>query len=161
MQLVVTRKASGTFGCQVANQAQVVFSIDTLYTFTTLFAKTSILLFYKRLSSGTVTPVFHWVLRGAIAFVVIAHIGIQITVFNSCKPLSSFWWQVDIEWVVTHKEGDDFTCLDEVTIYWWSMAFVTVQDFMTVLLPICLLWKIRLPSRQKIALGCIFGLGFV
>jgi hypothetical protein len=128
---------------------------------TTLFVKTSILLFYRRLSNGTVTPVFHWVLRCAIAFVVVTHIGIQITVFNSCKPLSSFWWQVDLEWLVTHHEGVDYTCANEVAIYWWSMAFVTIQDFMTVILPICLLWNIRLPSRQKIALGCLFGLGFV
>jgi hypothetical protein len=119
------------------------------------------LLFYRRLSAGRVTPVFHWVLRGAIAFVVITHIGILIALLNVCKPLNSFWWQVDIVWIVNDKEGVDYTCVNEVAIYWWSIGLVTVQDFMTVILPVCLLWNIRLPGRQKIALICLFGLGFM
>lgn len=138
-----------------------MFAIDAQYTMATVLIKVSILLFYRRVSCEIVTPIFRWVLRAAIAFVVATHIAIMVTVLLSCRPLSAFWWQVDFDWEATHIEGIDYTCLQEPLIYICSISFVVVQDFMTVTLPMTIFWRLRLPFRQKVALSILFGVGIV
>jgi hypothetical protein len=123
--------------------------------------KVSILLFYRRVSSEVVTPIFRWVLRCAIAFVVATHIVILLVVALSCRPLSAFWWQVDFDWELTHKEGVDYVCAQEALIYICSISFVAVQDFMTVALPMSIFWRLSLPFRQKVALSILFSVGIV
>jgi hypothetical protein len=85
----------------------------------------------------------------------------MVTLLLSCRPLSAFWWQVDFDWEATHVEGIDYKCLQESLIYMWSISFVVVQDFMTVVLPMTIFWRIRLPFRQKVGLSILFGAGIV
>ncbi len=89
---------------------KVVFANDFQYTITTSLTKISILLFYRRLSSGAVTPTFHWMPRGCIAFIVLTFIAFTLTTILSCRPLNAFWNQVDFEWNLTHHEGRDYEC---------------------------------------------------
>jgi hypothetical protein len=126
-----------------------------------VFIKVSILLFYRRFSSDVVTPGLHWAVRGAITFIVITHVAIQIALIATCRPIDAFWMQVDPAWGKTHVPGKDHHCDSESTVILVSIALVSVQDFMTIALPMTLLSKVKLPFRQKVALTCIFSLGIV
>jgi hypothetical protein len=145
----------------MSNRAKVALSVDLQYTVTTMFIKVSILLFYRRFSSHVITPVLHWALRGTIAFIVTTHIAIQIALVTSCRPISAFWLQVDPHWAASHVSGKDYVCDSEAIVILSSIALVSVQDFMTVFLPMTLLSKIKLPFRQKVGLAAIFSLGVV
>ena len=126
-----------------------------------MFIKVSILLFYRRFSSGVVTPGLHLAIRSTIAFIVVTQIAIQIALLTTCRPINAFWMQVDPNWIATHVVGKDYHCDSESTIILSSIALVSVQDFLTIALPMTLLSKIKLPFRQKVGLACIFSLGLV
>jgi hypothetical protein len=136
-------------------------AIDTQYTVTIVFIKVSILLFYRRFSSDIVTPGLHLAIRSTIFFIILTHIAIQIALLTTCRPIYSFWMQVDPNWTATHVEGVDFHCDSESTVILASIALVSIQDFLTIALPMTLLSKIHLPFRQKAGLACIFSLGLL
>jgi hypothetical protein len=140
---------------------KVVFANDFQYTVTTSLTKISILLFYRRLSSGTVTPTFHWMLRGAIAFIVLSFVAFTMTTLLSCRPLNAFWNQVDFEWNITHQPGRDYVCYNEPLHYFFNVTITVIQDFMVTLMPMALFYKLKMPIRQKVALGVLFGVGIL
>jgi hypothetical protein len=161
LEAVTTRRVR-SFPSKVNSlTGKVQFAIDTQYTFTTVLIKVSILLFYRRVSDEIVTPIFRRILKAVIGFVVATHIAIMIVVMLSCRPLNAFWWQVDFDWQLTHKENVDYVCANEANIYIGSIVFVVVQDFVTVILPMTIFWRLRLPFRQKVALSILFGVGIV
>jgi hypothetical protein len=53
----------------------------------------------------------------------------------------------------------NYTCLNEGVNLISSGIVNTTTDFLVVLLPIPVIWKLRLPFRQRIAILALFGLG--
>ena len=140
---------------------KVVFANDFQYTITTTLTKISILLFYRRLSSGTFTPTFQWIMRGAIAFIVVTFVAFTMTTLLSCRPLNAFWNQVDFEWAITHKAGRDYVCYNEPLHYFFNISITVIQDFMVTLMPMALFYQLKMPMRQKVALAVLFGVGIL
>lgn len=126
---------------------------------TTCLTKVSILLFYRRLAAGTITPVFQWSVYASIVFVVVYFIGFFINIFLMCRPFNSYWLQADYVWLNTHH--NDFKCQDEGLMLVISAAISACQDVLACFLPMILLWKLQIPRRQKYALGAIFSIGLL
>jgi len=59
------------------------------------------------------------------------------------------------------NRGLDYYCYDEPADLLAASAFSIVQDFIACGMPTLLFWKLQLPQKQKIALGAIFGVGFL
>lgn len=133
--------------------------METLYMASTCTTKISILLFYRRLASGSVSRGFQWALYLAMASVVVYFVIFQTLMFVSCRPLFSYWKLADYIWLSNNK--DNFQCLDEGILLVISAIVSAVQDFIACGLPMILFWKLRIPIRQKIALGGIFALGIL
>jgi hypothetical protein len=108
-----------------------------------------------------VSPRFHWVLRGAIAFIILTFIAFTMTTLLSCRPLNAFWNQVDFVWGATHIEGKDYVCYNEPLHYFFNITITVIQDFMVCLMPMALFWRLKMPLRQKMALGVLFGVGIL
>jgi hypothetical protein len=140
---------------------KATLAISSFYIASTSMTKVSILLFYRRMASGSVSPLFHFAVRAAIASVVAYGITFQLTLYFGCHPLNAFWNQVDFNWVATHTEGVNYHCFSETGSILSSTAISIVQDFITCGMPTILFWKLQLPIRQKIALGALFGVGFL
>lgn len=140
---------------------KVVLAIEVLYTASTGLTKISILLFYRRLASGTISPTFHWAVRCAIIFVTVSTIAFIMAPIFGCKPLNAFWNQVSIPWILTHVEGRDYRCFNEAADLLSAAAVSILQDFVACIMPMVLFWKLQLPRRQKIALGSLFVVGFL
>lgn len=126
---------------------------------TTCVTKISILLFYRRLASGTVSRVFQMLVWTAIASVVAYFLVFFTMLFFVCRPFHAYWKLADYTWLYDHK--GDFTCWPEGLILVISAAISAFQDVVACFLPMILFWKLRIPMRQKIALGAIFALGFL
>lgn len=126
---------------------------------TTCTTKVSILLFYRRLAAGTITPMVQWMLYASIAFVIGYFVAFFINIFLICIPFNSFWLQADYVWLTLHRE--DFHCQDEAVVLVVSAAISAFQDILACCLPMILLWKLQIPKRQKYALGAIFSVGIL
>jgi uncharacterized membrane protein YqgA involved in biofilm formation len=135
--------------------------IEAMYIASTGLTKISILLFYKRMSDGTVSTAFRCAVQVCIAFVVCYIITFEATLFLGCRPINSYWDQVNIGWALKHVEGVDYHCFNEPANLLAASATSIVQDFIACGMPTLLFWKLQLPRRQKIALGAIFGVGFL
>jgi hypothetical protein len=130
-------------------------ALEALYLTSTAATKISILLFYRRLSTGTVSNGFLYSVYAAIAFVAVYYFIFMINLFVGCQPIESFWLQVN------PFSQDKYHCINEATNMIAAAAISVVQDFLACGMPMVLFWKLRIPFRQKIALASIFGVGFL
>jgi hypothetical protein len=133
--------------------------IEALYLVSTGLTKMSILLFYRRLVPSTVSSTFVWSTR-AVIFSVLAYIAIfGIILLKGCAPMNAFWNQVDPAWKRLH--AGQYKCLDEPALLFAVNITSIIQDFLTFLMPMMLFWNLRLPTRQKVILQGLFGIGFL
>jgi len=140
------------------NARKVALVIETQYMFSTCLTKISILLFYRRLAAGTVSKVFQYSIYAAITFVILYFLVFFVVMFFTCRPFFAYWKQADHVWLAQNE--NNFTCIDEGMLIVSSAVISALQDFIACGLPTILFWKLRIPRRQKIALGGIFALGF-
>ena len=121
--------------------------------------KISILLFYRRLTSDTISMGFLRCVHAAIAFVVLYFVVFIIILMVNCRPFHAYWQQVDPHWSIIN-EGK-YRCIDEEKDLVAAAVVSVIQDFIACGMPSVLFWKLTMPKRQKIALAAIFGVGFL
>ncbi len=113
-----------------------------------MITKTSILIFYLRLSRNTVK-----LLRIAsyVTLAVVNIAGIVLTFLNvfQCKPVSA----------VFDGSGSSAQCIPLVTLYLASAPVNIITDLAILVLPIPVLTGMRLPQKQKTILVFTFALG--
>jgi hypothetical protein len=119
----------------------------------------SILLFYRRLASGTISKAFLFGVYAAIAFVVLYFVIFTLNLFLGCRPFKAFWLEADLVWVA--ENTGKYYCFNEAGNIIAASVISFIQDFIACGMPSVLLWKTKIPKRQKIALGAIFGVGFL
>jgi hypothetical protein len=73
----------------------------------------------------------------------------------TCDPVEAYWYRFTTSWLRTHK----YKCVDEVSYLVAVITISTAQDFLACILPMFVVYKLRLPFRQKIGLACVFLLG--
>lgn len=132
-------------------------AIECVYILSVTLTKISILLFYRRLTDGVVSKRFIWIIQFCMMTVVLYAIIFEAMLFFGCKPIHAFWDAVDPIWNSTH----DWKCLNELLYVYGANIISVVQDFMACIIPCALFWKLKIPMRQKVALGVIFCLGFL
>jgi hypothetical protein len=134
-------------------------AIEMMYMVSTCTTKVSILLFYRRLVSGTVSVRFLYCVYAAIAYVAI-YFGIWFfALFGICRPLSTYWKEADWGWYQENQAT--VHCLPESRMLIACAVISASQDFIACGLPTILLWKLQMPRRTKIALCCVFAVGFL
>jgi hypothetical protein len=136
---------------------QAVMAIEAQYILVTHLTKVSILLFYRRLSSGTFSAWFVWTIRAMIVVVILSFVSLELTLVNACKPFNAFWNEVDFGWEALHK----YVCYDEGASQYATIVSGAFQDFVACLIPMILIMKLPLPRRQKVALFGLFSLGLM
>lgn len=128
-----------TTGRALSLPTQVMFALSTTLT------KCSALVFFSRLKGAG---------RDWICVAAIGLCAAQGTVFSfmdifQCTPIKAFW-----DFTVADRK-----CLsEELNLLIWSVAN-TITDFLVVLLPLSIFWKMRMPRRQRIIVCTLFGVG--
>lgn len=136
---------------------QIAIAIEALYVASTSLVRISILLFYRRMASGSISKPFLWTVRSVIAFVIAYFFVFEMTLFLNCRPFNAFWNEVNPLWAATHK----YSCISEAGNLVAASIISVIQDFIVCFMPTILFWKLQLPRKQKVALGAIFGIGFL
>ncbi|KAF1831226.1 hypothetical protein BDW02DRAFT_591285 [Decorospora gaudefroyi] len=142
------------------SQRKVTFALYLLYIVAGSSIKISILLFYRRLDSRSITRTFRILTLLNIAGIALFTIAFVLVLFLSCDPMAAFWQRFDLE---TQIRGDyTFHCwVDEGADLLSASIISAVQDAIAAFLPTFLYWNLQIPRRQKVALGAIFALGYV
>ena len=77
-------------------------------------------------------------------------VNIFTTIFQ-CRPISAAW-NIEIQ-------PADKQCMSVMKVYYFSTAFSILTDLLLCIIPLPLLWKLKLPRREKVIVTLIFGLG--
>jgi hypothetical protein len=129
--------------------AQIFFVLGTSLT------KISILLFYRRVTAGTMQKGFLYIIYSAIAFIVTYIIVFEGILFLGYRPLNAYWDSI----LPTYTES--YTSYNLGAAVPASGIVSIITDFAVVALPYHVVWRMQMPVRQKVTLSAIFGIGLL
>jgi hypothetical protein len=135
----------------------MAWTIELTYLASTSLIKISILCFYRRLASGSISRTFVYWVWGSIAFVIAYFVAFGFAVIFTCSPVQGYWRMLDISWRLQNK----LQCHNEGATIVAVVVVSTVQDLVICALPIFLVWNLQIPRRQKAALIAIFAMGLL
>lgn len=119
------------------------------YVITCMVAKISIITTLLRI---TVDRVHDWILYGAMSLAaIVGLIFLFFTIFQ-CTPVNYFWERISIKGHCV----DTQTLIDIAYLYSVGAA---VTDLIIGLLPVALIWNLRMNRRTKVAIVGILGIG--
>ena len=123
-----------------------MFYVDqVLYKITINLTKLSILTLYLRIFTARWFRLTCW--ASVVVIFCYATASIIVTIFQ-CVPVIRFW-----------NRGIPGTCIN-VRDFWYANAIYNIlSDFVILASVPGVVWKLKLPWRQKIALTIVFGLG--
>lgn len=119
------------------------------YVVTCVAAKLSIIITLLRI---TVERIYAWVLYGAIALATgVGLVFLFFTIFQ-CQPVDFFW----------NRDSEQGTCIDSdvlIAIAYLYSVGAAITDLTIGLLPVALIWNLRMSRRNKQAIMGILGIG--
>jgi hypothetical protein len=116
------------------------------YCFSVTCAKSSILLFYLRLSPHRY---FRVITYGLLVIIVIYSLIVSFQFLFACTPMAKFW-----DMTITKA-----TCIDYRKIWLFNALMNSLTDICMLILPIPMLWPVRIPLRQKMGVTAMLMVG--
>ncbi|KAK6332258.1 hypothetical protein TWF696_002979 [Orbilia brochopaga] len=118
-----------------------------LYCIAVTFTKISILCFYLRLVPSGIFRKLTWLTMTAVVALGFAY-GLMVVFY--CIPVRAYWQPY---------EYPDAKCLSDEAALISNAAVNIVLDCWLWIMPVPVVWKVRLPIRQRIGLVGVFALG--
>ena len=75
-----------------------------------------------------------------------------LTLYRSFSPIHAYW---DMQPTYPHR------CLNDGAVVFAASVVNIFTDFISTVIPMPLIWNLKLPARQRIAVMSIFSLGIV
>ncbi|KAI4253431.1 MAG: hypothetical protein LQ352_003697 [Teloschistes flavicans] len=122
--------------------------VQTLYFLNATLTKVSLLLLYHRIFG--VVKKFRLALWLAAFLVVAWWIATTILAFLGCTPFAYNW-----------DKKIKGQCVDLVMFFRWNGICNLVLDFLILLLPLPMVWRLSISARQKVELSGMFLLGLL
>ncbi|KAK0636423.1 integral membrane protein [Bombardia bombarda] len=129
------------------NFIKATLAVQVMYYANIFCIKTSILFTYLRFA---VTPTFRVLCYSTIALHAVFFFICFVVTLAQCKPLNKMW---DLAGTV------DGTCINTTAFFYFTSAFNIITDIWILALPLRTLHGINRPTRDKVALFLIFGVG--
>jgi len=128
---------------------------ESAFLLTTTSTKISVLLFYRRLTTGTFSRRWKWATWVAIVFTVAYCVTFMFALGFNCKPVDAYWKAFS----ATYTE--DWHCTDTKIINPISGAMSVFSDAYAMILPMMIMRHFDMPTRKKVALNLVFSLGII
>jgi hypothetical protein len=125
---------------------QTLFVTELIYGITMALEKTSILLLYLRLFQ-----IDRWFKNATYILIITVWmwgLSESLVAIFQCKP-------VDYQW----NKKIHGTCISQIAYYRWVRVPNIIHDVIMLVLPVPIIWKLKLAFRQRMALSGIFVLG--
>lgn len=128
---------------------QLVFVMEFVYSCTIPAIKMSVIMFYHRLFP---VPRFTYLLYFCTFLALGWFVGVMVFNLIQCHPYSYFWEQYG-------DTGAQGSCLDVEAYFMGNGIAEAITDFIILCAPFHEVWKLHMPTPQKLAVIGIFGLG--
>lgn len=115
--------------------------------------KASIMVFLFRL--GDRRKIIRWSLIGLFLFNLGHMLGTFFGALTQCLPIHMYWNRWD------PGETTAFSCFDEYAFSMATAAIAILTDVLILLIPIFMVWPLKLNRRKKIAVGSVLSLGWI
>ncbi|CAK1354091.1 unnamed protein product [Cercospora beticola] len=134
------------------NAGIVAFTAKLLFVGASSFTRISLICFYYRLVKDSGISWFNKILHASMFFVV--GLGIAFTCIGIwlCIPVQAYW-RFPPKW--------PYKCLDEGTTTLIIGIFNCIADLLCTLLPIPLVWRLKMPLKHRVGVCVLLGLGFI
>ena len=132
---------------EISTFLQVLMATMITYSLTITSVKISLLLLYRRIFNTTLFKKQSLIV--GIACIVWLIVEMSLNIFQ-CTPFSAAFQPA---YLFTDR------CIDLQAFYWGVTVTNLLLDVVVLLLPMQVVWKLKLPNRQKITLSAIFLLG--
>lgn len=129
--------------------------IEVFFLLSTGCTKISVLLVYRRISTGSGSLWFVRLTWAAIAFIATYVLALTLEIMFICRPLDSYWKSYSITYT------KHFTCGDEHVPMVLSAACSIFSDVYSSVLPMLLVRRLRLSTKQRICLFVLFSCGLL
>ncbi|GAB1317019.1 Rhodopsin domain-containing protein [Madurella fahalii] len=126
-------------------QFLVFWSVWYLATFS--LPKLAICLLYRRLFPQRAVSIIMWLTAIVLVATVIAGL---IANLAACRPFDAHW---------AHPEVQRTHCIDKVPLFLWVNFPNIVTDIVMLILPLPIVWKLRISFQLKVALTTTFLIG--
>jgi len=139
---------SAFFGSRLTKfrSLQATYIMVLLYSIIAALVKLSVLAFYLRLSPQRY---FVWACRATIALIALTYFGTLVPLIAPCKPFRASW-DFSMQFLPTTK------CIDTYTLYAVHGIIYVVMDFIVMLLPLPMLFKLQVSNIKKIQAIIVF-----
>ncbi|KIW16841.1 hypothetical protein PV08_04031 [Exophiala spinifera] len=117
--------------------------------------KISILLFYRRITSGLPGFWFLYLAWAAIAFTVLYTLGLLLELFFICRPPESYWKSYNPLYTKKHA------CGNEHIPFILSAAASITSDIYSSVLPMMLARTLQMTRRQRFSFYALFSAGLL
>ena len=135
-----------------------LFITEISYTITLVAVKLSILALYWRIFLGSrPLRIAIYVLAGVVSAWGIAFL--LVTIFD-CSPVSGAWTRFSMEAIMNPAKAPLCTVQAEPA-YLSNSALNLATDIAVLLLPLPMIWQLRLPRSQKLAMSAIFAISLL
>ncbi|KAB8078404.1 hypothetical protein BDV29DRAFT_166318 [Aspergillus leporis] len=136
-----------------ASKFNLLFQI--LFSLASSITKLALLWFCKRLlgaGSKGLYSTYNIVLIGNMVLVALLCIIFLFVCIFQCSPIHAYW---DFQPTYPHR------CLNDGAVVFAASVVNILTDFLSTIIPMPLIWNLKLPARQRIAVMSIFSLGIV
>jgi structural maintenance of chromosome 2 len=131
-----------------------------LYTLILCLVKASTLLFFLRL--GDQRRVIRYSLKALFVFNFGQMVAVFVSALTQCRPIHMFW---DHPRTDRNTDGgilnSDYTCFNAEAFAMVNGGLGILTDILILMIPIAMVWPLRLNWRKKLAVGCILSLGWI
>ncbi|RMY22166.1 hypothetical protein D0867_02883 [Hortaea werneckii] len=149
-QKLVSRHVWDIYPTNFVKLAFTSWLAQMTFAWGTGFVKISVLLFYRRIQSGTFNRPWLFAIYGAIVFTVLSTVVMAVLLAVNCLPTEAYWMVYSFHW---HKE---YTCRRVVSINAVAGGLSLLSDLYSVVLPCIMLQGLEISRKQKIGLNLVF-----
>jgi hypothetical protein len=123
---------------------------EILYTLTTVLVRLSIAVLLLRIC---IKRVHKYLIYGTMVMVIVYSTFYFLLAIFQCQPTSYFWNQY---------AGEEGTCIDKSIFPDATFAHSAVSataDFVLGILPVSIIWDLKMNFRTKVSVGVVLSLG--
>jgi len=139
---------------------KMFFTQGLLYNPVLGLVKWSIIVFLMRLEDRR--KIIKWTLWGLLVFNLAHMVSVFLAVVFQCSPVHMYWNHHKTDEVVDGQiVNDNYSCIDQASFSLSTAAIAVLTDVAILLVPIAMMWKLRMPLRRKLAVIFVLSLGWV
>ncbi|KAI7541607.1 hypothetical protein KC317_g16845 [Hortaea werneckii] len=139
-----TRIVEDLTACQNAWISQILFLLGPGCV------KISVLLFYRRIQTGTFNRKWLWCIYGAIWLTIAFTIAFLLALVFNCQPTKAYWKLYDFGW------NEEYTCTDTKAINLVAGLISLISDVYAIGLPCFMVQGLKMRRREKISMNAVF-----